>query len=269
MGFGWTPCCVGPVLALAATKDGVARGAALLDSFRAAGSGVSSISDERTLLVGHTVRPDAAKDRTSSGAGKQRPTRSRRSRAAQARAAATRQRRWRYAMVGAGVAVLVAVAVIGTVGTGGRAIGSTNPTAFDLPHLDGQGRVRLADFRDKPVVANFFASWCTACQFELPGFSKVAASLKGQVAFIGVNSEETGSGMGMARRFHLAESGFVLARDIHGAVGSGLHDALHGRGMPITAFYDRDGHLLDVAQGALPEDALRDRLHQLYGVTVQ
>jgi thiol-disulfide isomerase/thioredoxin len=181
--------------------------------------------------------------------------------------AAARQRLWRYALLGAGVAVLAAVALISSVAGGGSgATGSTKPTAFDLPRLDGQGRVRLADFRGKPVVANFFASWCTACEFELPGFAKTAESLKDQVTFIGVNSLETGNGMAMARRYHLTESGFVLARDTGGSVGSGLHDALQGQGMPITAFYDANGHLVDVARGALPEDTLRDRLHQLYGV---
>jgi thiol-disulfide isomerase/thioredoxin len=118
------------------------------------------------------------------------------------------------------------------------------------------------------VVANFFASWCTSCEFELPGFAKAAQDLKGKVAFVGINSEETGDGMSMARRFHLAESGFVLARDVGGTAGSGLHDALGGRGMPITAFYDAQGRLVDLARGALPEDALRDRLRQLYGVSV-
>jgi thiol-disulfide isomerase/thioredoxin len=218
--------------------------------------------------VSRSRRPrlEAISGRPGADAGKGRPTSSRRGRAAEARAAVARQRRWRYAVLALGAAVVAAVAVIGSVGGGGGGTGSTSPTAFDLPRLDGEGRVRLADFRGKPVVANFFASWCTACEFELPGFTKAAESLKGQVAFIGVNSEETGNGKAMAQRFHLAESGFVLARDIGGTVGSGLHDALRGQGMPITAFYDADGRLVDVARGALPEDALWDRLHQLYGV---
>jgi hypothetical protein len=35
--------------------------------------------------------------------------------------------------------------------------------------------------------------------------------------------------------------------------------------MPISAFYDADGNLLHVVGGALPEPALRQRLHDLYG----
>ena len=151
---------------------------------------------------------------------------------------------------------------------GGGATGITKPTAFDLPALGRDGRVRLADFRGKPVVVNFFASWCDACRFELPGFADAADELRGKVTFIGVNSLETGNGMGMARDFKLPESGFVLAKDINGQQASGLHDALGGRGMPITAFYDTHGQLVDFAGGALPDDVLRQKLHQLYGVDV-
>jgi hypothetical protein len=38
--------------------------------------------------------------------------------------------------------------------------------------------------------------------------------------------------------------------------------------MPITAFYDADGQLVDVAGGALPADALFERLRRLYGVEI-
>ncbi len=162
--------------------------------------------------------------------------------------------------------MLVTVATLASGGS--AAAGSVKPTAFDLPALGSDARVRLADFRGKPVVVNFFASWCDACEFELPGFAAAADALRGEVVFVGVNSLETGDGGDMAREFRLAESGFVLAKDIKGQQRSGLHDALGGRGMPITAFYDAKGSLLDVAGGALPDDALRQTLRTLYGVSI-
>ena len=84
--------------------------------------------------------------------------------------------------------------------------------------------------------------------------------------FIGVNSLETGNGPAMAERFGLASSGFVLARDV-GPGSDAYHDAIGARGMPATAFYDRQGHLLRVDQGGLSESALRADLTQLYGVS--
>lgn len=166
------------------------------------------------------------------------------------------------------MAIVGIVAGLSLLSARGGGSGVTEPTAFDLPALGREGRVRLADFRGKPVVANFFASWCTACRFELPGFAAAAEKLRGRVVFVGVNSLETGDGMRMAREFELEESGFVLAKDVGGRQRSGLHDKLGGRGMPITAFYDAQGRLLHVAGGALPDDALRQALRQLYGVDV-
>lgn len=57
------------------------------------------------------------------------------------------------------------------------------------------------------------------------------------------------------------------ARDVGGGNGSGLHRALGGRGMPITAFYDPGGRLVDVWNGVLVGGQLQERLHTLFGIT--
>ena len=174
------------------------------------------------------------------------------------------RRKLRWLLVGLGAVLVVAVGLAATsLSGGGDSEGSTDPEAFDLPAIRGGGRVRLADFQGTPVVANFFASWCTACDAELPGFATVARELDGQVAFVGVNAKETGDPMVMPQRHGITD--WPLARDTGGRNGSGLHEALGGRGMPITAFYDTHGNLLQVDLGALPEPVLRQRLDDLYG----
>ncbi|GAC1364902.1 MAG: hypothetical protein NVSMB32_07890 [Actinomycetota bacterium] len=182
---------------------------------------------------------------------------------AQRQAEARRRKRMQIAVLVAGVAVLGAVAAFSARG-GSQAGGSGNPTSWVLPRLNAPGEIRLADFRGKPTVVNFFASWCTQCRAELPGFAKVAGQLAGQVNFVGVNSLDDGQGLGMAKEFGI--DAWPLARDLgSGSVGA-LHDALGGQGMPITAFYDPDGKLVDFADGALPEATLRAKLRQLYGL---
>lgn len=176
-------------------------------------------------------------------------------------------RRWlTWAVAAAGVAILVAIGAVAAGTTSSS--DDTDAAVWDLPALGDDGRVRLSDFAGTPVVVNFFASWCTSCRFELPHFAAAADELRGKVSFVGVNALETGDGMAMAREFRLRESGFVLARDTGGTDGNGLHRALGGRGMPITAFYDADGRLVDVAGGALSEDALLQKLRQFYNVEV-
>jgi thiol-disulfide isomerase/thioredoxin len=171
--------------------------------------------------------------------------------------------------VAAGAVVLVAAIVfaLNRSNSGGSA-GVTTPAAFDLPRLDGPGRVALATFRGKPVVVDLFASWCTACETELPAFAHVAGELRGQVAFVGVDSLDAGDGLGMANRFGLAAAGFVLAHDVGPSPSGGLHDALGAPGMPATAFYDAQGHLVFRAVAAMPEATLRSELKRLYGIGV-
>jgi thiol-disulfide isomerase/thioredoxin len=155
---------------------------------------------------------------------------------------------------------------------GGRAGGPdvTDPAKFNLPALEGTGRVRLADFEGKPVVVNFFASWCEPCKKELPEFTAAARQLAGKVAFVGVNSKEitAPAGVALARSMGLAEAGLTLARDV-GPGGSALHDRYEVRSaMPITAFYDAAGKLKYVAAGQLTKEKLSAQLQELYGVSL-
>ena len=188
-------------------------------------------------------------------------------RAVAARQAAAR-RKLRAAVISVAVLILVAVGVLAFRGGSPPAGAVTNPAAFSLPALNGTGWVRLAHYRGKPVVVNFFASWCTECQAELPGFRQEAVALKGKVTFIGVDSLETGDKNFLPDLFHLAGAFAALAGDV-GPNGNGLHAALGGGNtMPLTAFYAADGRLLDVERAALvPVGALQAKIAQLFGVT--
>ncbi|MGQ0618273.1 MAG: redoxin domain-containing protein [Acidimicrobiia bacterium] len=175
-----------------------------------------------------------------------------------------RQRRVWWATGALALVALVGLAVVAA-GADGGGTGDTEPTAFDLPAIQGEERIRLADHRGKPVVVNFFASWCTSCDFELPGFARVSDELRGTVTFIGVNALETGDPMTMPERHGI--TWWPLARDV-GSRGNDLHAALGGRGMPITAFYDAAGQLLHVDPGTLDETTLRARITDLYQIEV-
>jgi cytochrome c biogenesis protein CcmG/thiol:disulfide interchange protein DsbE len=175
--------------------------------------------------------------------------------------------RW-WALVIAGITLVATVAFVAFRGDEGAAGYSTDPAAWDLPRINGTGHIRLTDFAGRPLVVNFFASWCVACDAELPGFAAASAALRGQVAFVGVNALETGDRFFMPRRHGI--TWWPLARDVGGSNGDGLHRALSGGldAMPITAWYDSHGRLLHVDRGALPGSALRARLHELYAIDV-
>lgn len=64
-----------------------------------------------------------------------------------------------------------------------------NPAGdFTLEPVDGGGKISLRDFKGKPVVLNFWATWCGPCKEELPVFQKMWDKYKDEdVVFLGVD----------------------------------------------------------------------------------
>ena len=114
--------------------------------------------------------------------------------------------------------------------------------------------VRLSDFRGKPVVLNWYASWCGPCRREIPDFQKAYEALDGEVVFLGVNlQEDADRAVGLLEVF-VADYPALL--DTDGAV------AVHYRipGMPTTFFIDAEGVVRASGAGLVTEDALVEAL---------
>jgi thiol-disulfide isomerase/thioredoxin len=88
--------------------------------------------------------------------------------------------------------------------------GIVTPT-IDLKDVDGKPH-RLADYRGKVVLVNFWATWCAPCREEMPSIEKLRAALDGRpFAVLAVN---VGDGAPAIRRFRDAVPvGFPLLLD--------------------------------------------------------
>jgi cytochrome c biogenesis protein CcmG, thiol:disulfide interchange protein DsbE len=102
-------------------------------------------------------------------------------------------RRPRSALIMGGAACLVVVAVLAvTVAASGSAGHKQEPAAraFTLKQLGRAGHVSLAAFAGKPVIVNFFASWCGPCQKETPLLARFYAQHHGRIQVIGIDSND-------------------------------------------------------------------------------
>lgn len=123
---------------------------------------------------------------------------------------------------------------------------------FELTTLDGRP-VRLADFRGKPLVLNFFASWCDPCKEEAPVVKAMAAEAaeKGY-AVLGVAVQDTRED---AARFMQEEGlAFPAAVDLDSKVAR----AYRVIGPPTTFFIDPEGVIRHVFMGPLTPERVKE-----------
>jgi thiol-disulfide isomerase/thioredoxin len=186
-----------------------------------------------------------------------------------ARASSRRRRATTGALTAAGVVVFVAAVLLALFARSSSAGYRTTTQGWVLPRLTTSGVVSLASFSGQPVIVNFFASWCTVCASELPVFSADAVALKGRISVVEVNALETGNGVSFVRQFHLSRHVSALARDVGGSQGDGLYQSLGGTGtMPMTAFYDANGHLITTHVGGFDSASLASAVRQIYGISL-
>jgi cytochrome c biogenesis protein CcmG, thiol:disulfide interchange protein DsbE len=117
-------------------------------------------------------------------------------------------------------------------------IGGPAPS-FSLKLVDGNGRLALASLRGKPVVINFWASWCVPCKGEAKMLEEAFNQYKSQgVVFLGVDYHDVTSD---ARTF-LTHHGitYPTVQDGSGMVG----DKYGLTGVPETYFVDKTGRLV-------------------------
>lgn len=155
----------------------------------------------------------------------------------------SRRPRRTLALAAVAAAVLIIIAVVVVLVAGGSPAKARGPLPaaknFRLPELGHSGQyVSLAAYAGRPVIINFFASWCAPCQRETPLLARFYTEHHGRVLIIGVDSnDQTGKALQ-----------FVKAKGVRYPV------AFDGYPAPVTVSY---GII------ALPQTFMLNARHQI------
>lgn len=125
-----------------------------------------------------------------------------------------------------------------------------------LPRLGGGDEITISDYRGQPLVVNFWGSWCEPCVDEMPAFQRVHESLGDDVAFLGVNVNDTVEAA--TRLVDRTGVTYDLAQDVDGALGR----ALEVTTFPTTVLVDVDGTVVDVVRRELSAERLCEKINQ-------
>lgn len=125
---------------------------------------------------------------------------------------------------------------------------------FTVLDIDGNP-VKLSDLFGKPIVLNFWASWCSPCKSEMPEFNEVYKDLGEDITFVMVNlvdgqreTKETGTQ-------YITEQGFSFP--VYFDTEQEAANAYGIRSIPTTVFIDKDGYIVTGAQGTIDAETLK------------
>ena len=135
-------------------------------------------------------------------------------------------------------------------------------TAPDFTVLDANGKkTRLSDNFGKPIVINFWATWCPPCKRELPDFDKLCTEYGDKVVFMMVNLTDGRRDTVDGTKKFISKNGYTFPvyfdTEYNGA------DAYNVSSIPQTTFIDANGNVYTTRIGAMNETVLRSYINAL------
>lgn len=125
---------------------------------------------------------------------------------------------------------------------------------FTVYDIDGN-TVKLSDFYGKPILLNFWATWCPPCKAELPDFDAVYADYGEDVVFMMVNMTDGSRDTVESASAFVSDNGYSFPvyfdRDLDAAY------TYSASSIPMTVLIGADANIIGAQVGILTEEQLR------------
>lgn len=133
---------------------------------------------------------------------------------------------------------------------------------FTVTDQNGQA-VNLSDFNEKPVIVNFWATWCGPCKSEMPAFENLYKRYKDDVDIMMVNmTDDTHDTVERVKQF-VSQNGFTFP--VYFDTKADAANTYRVMSIPMTLFIDKNGNIVNTHTGAMTEKMLNNYIINLIG----
>lgn len=150
-------------------------------------------------------------------------------------------------------------------GDGNGANAATTPAPdFTMTDADG-ATLTLADFKGKPVLLNFWASWCGPCASEMPDIQSAWEEHGNDVEFVIVNMTDMNGETEQSAKAFLAENNYTFP--CYFDANNSAATAFGVSSIPQTYLINAEGNIIGAYMGAMDASVIAQGIDMLTGNT--
>ena len=137
----------------------------------------------------------------------------------------------------------------------------TQAPNFTVYDIEGN-EVNLSDLFGKPIIVNFWASWCGPCKMEMPDFDEAYQTYGNDISFLMVNMTDGSRETVETASSFIEESGYSFPVYYDTNYSAAITYSVSS--LPTTYFIDAEGNLVAHARGAIDGATLQKGINMIY-----